>query len=151
MKYKITDADSFKIKVEYEDGSWAQIPTAKNMILRDYLLNIQAFQPKTGTSTDDLPIKVGDEGTVGEIPEDPTDGSAVYDYRTARLECYPDVLIQLEAMSDARNGDDTNLKGIDNNIALIKAKFPKNDTLITWAQWKAAFKELTDSEDWFEI
>ncbi len=54
-------------------------------------------------------------------------------------------------MSDARNGDDTNLKGIDNNIALIKAKFPKNDTLITWAQWKAAFKELTDSSDWFEI
>ena len=151
MKYKITDADSFKIKVEYEDGSWAQIPTAKNMILRDYLLNIQAFQPKTGVSTDDLPIKVGDEGTVGEIPEDPTDGSVCYDYRTARLECYPDVIIQLEAMSDARNGDDTNLKGIDSNIALVKAKFPKSDTLITWAEWNTASQELFNSEEWFEI
>jgi len=151
MKYKITDADSFSIKVEYEDGSWAQIPTAKNMILRDYLLNIQAFQPKTGVSTDDLPIKVGDEGTVGEIPEDPTDGTPIYDYRTARLECYPDVTIQLEAASDARNGDDTNQKGIDSNIALVKAKFPKSDTLITWAQWKTASQELFNSEDWFEI
>ena len=61
MKFKITEVTTLRLKVEYEDGSWAQIPTAKNMILRDYLLNIQAFQPKTGVSTDDLPIKAGSE------------------------------------------------------------------------------------------
>ena len=149
MKYKITDADSYKIKVEYDDGSWAQIPTAKDMILRDYLLNVQAFQPKSGVSTDDLPIKVGDEGTVGEIPEDPTDGTPVFDYRTARSEIYPTAELQAEAAYDARNGDDTLQKGLDNNIALIKAKFPKNDTVLTWAQWEAARKELTESSEWF--
>ena len=150
MKYKITDADSFKIKVEYDDGSWAQIPTADGMILRDYLLNIQAFQPKTGVSTDDLPGKVGDEGTVGELPEDATDGSAIYDYAVARAECYPDIARQLEAAYQARKGDTTLQTGLDNNITLIKAKFPVSETLITWAQWDAARKELIESEDWYE-
>ena len=150
MKYKITDADSFRIKVEYEDGSWAQIPTAKEMILRDYLLNIQAFQPKTGVSTDDLPVKVGDEGTVGEIPEDPTDGTAIYDYKLARQECYPDVSFQVEADYKARNGDDSMQKGIDGNIALIKAKFPVSDTLLTWTQWDTARKELIADSNWYE-
>ena len=30
MKFKITEVDTLKLKVEYEDGSWALIPTLKD-------------------------------------------------------------------------------------------------------------------------
>ena len=56
----------------------------------------------------------------------------------------------VEAAYQARKGDTTLQTGLDNNITLIKAKFPVSETLITWAQWDAARKELIESEDWYE-
>lgn len=149
MKYKITDADSFHIKVEYDDGSWANIATAIGMTKRDYAQAISAFRPKTGVSTDDLPVKVGDEGTVGDISDDPYDGAAVIDYRTAREDTYPTFDQQFEAAFKAREGDDTMQKGVDGNIKLVKAKFPVSETKLTWEQFKTAKNELWSDAGWY--
>ena len=149
MKYTITDADSFHIKVQYEDGSWAQIATSENMLARDYAIAISQFQPKTGVSTDDLPVKVGDTGTVGDIPTDPYGGEATIDWSSARDDCYPKFQEQLEAAFKAREGDDTMQKGIDGNIKLVKAKFPKTDTLMTFEQFKIARGELSENDGWY--
>ena len=149
MKYKITDADSFHIKVEYEDGSWAKIATEAGMSAKAYALAINAYRPKTGVSTDTLPVKVGDEGTVGEVPQDPYDGEAIIGYEQAREETYPTYDQQLEAAHQAREGDDTMQKGIDVNIKLVKAKFPIGGTKLTWDQFVAAKAEVMSDASWY--
>ena len=149
MKYKITDADSFHIKVEYDDGSWAKIATATDMTARAYALAISEFRPKTGVSTDDLPVKVGDEGTVGEIPQDPYGGQSIITYDQARSECYPTYNEQMDAAFVARTGDDTAQKGLDENIKLVKAKFPKTDKTMTWAEYSTARGELMGDASWY--
>ena len=149
MKYKITDADSYHIKVEYEDGSYANIATAKDMTARAYAIAISQFRPNDGVSTDDLPVKVGDEGTVGEILNDPYGGKSIITYDQARSECYPTYADQLEAAFKAREGDDTMLKGVDNNIKLTKAKFPKTEDTMTWDQYSAARKALMEDASWY--
>ena len=149
MKYKITDADSFHIKVEYEDGSWANIVTVEGMTARAYAQAINDFRPKTGVSTDNLPVKVGDEGTVGDIPEDPYNGEAVITYAQAREEIYPTYNEQLEAAFKAREGDDTAQKGFDGNMKLNQAKFPVSDTLMSWEQFITAKAELMSDASWY--
>lgn len=46
-------------------------------------------------------------------------------YRANRRREYPSIERQLEALYDARNGDDTKLKAIDQQIADVKLKYPK--------------------------
>ena len=68
MKYKITEMDTVSMKVEYDDGSWALIPSRVGADKEYYLLQIQDFQPRAvePVALTDHPLKVGDEGTVGE-------------------------------------------------------------------------------------
>lgn len=149
MKWKITDLNSRWFKVEYADGSWAQIPVNTVSKKRDYEICIESFAPKeTVTDTDKLPIKVADEGTVGSYDPDPREGAASYTYAEARRTMYPTVGTQLGAMYKARQGDDTEQKAIDKNIELIKAKFPKDMSPITYTDMNKKIGEVTSDASW---
>ena len=149
MKWKITDLNSSWFKVEYEDGSWAQIPVTPTSTKRDYEIAIEAFAPKEKvTDTDLLPIKVADEGTVGEYDVDPEEGAKNYTYQFARESVYPTLGDQFGAMYKARQGDDTEQKAIDTNIALIKAKFPKDLPNMTYTEMQSRMKELYAESTW---
>ena len=149
MKWKITDLNSSWFKVEYADGSWAQIPVNTISTKRDYEITIEAFAPKaTVTDTDSLPIKVADEGTVGAYNADPKEGAASYTYDEARLSMYPSLGTQFGALYKARQGDDTEQKAIDVNIGLIKAKFPKDMSPITYTDMNTKSGEVIADAAW---
>lgn len=149
MKWKITDLNSSWFKVEYEDGSWAQIPVNSVSSKRDYEISIEQFAPKTAvTDTDTLPIKVADEGTVGGYTVDPEEGAAKYTYTAAREFMYPTLGDQFGAMYKARGGDDTEQKAIDTNIGLIKAKFPTDLAAMTYTEMHAKISEVLADSNW---
>ena len=65
MKYKITEMDTYSMKVEYEDGTWAMIPSVPDMDKDFYLIQIKNYQPKdTEVALNDHPMKLGDEGVL---------------------------------------------------------------------------------------
>lgn len=154
MKYKITAMDTYSMKVEYEDGTWADIPSQLGAEKEYYLRAIQNFQPRAvePVALSDHPMKVGDEGTVGEgLPEEwlVKDDEQQIDYGAARVMAYPTLHRQLEALYDVRvKSDDTKQKAIDAHIAIVKAKFPVNDTLYDNKAIDAALTELKKDAKW---
>ncbi len=144
--------DTYSMKVEYDDGSWALIPSQVSAEKEYYLLQIKDFQPKAvdPVAIKDHPLKVGDEGTVGEGLEEeekPTEAEAI-NYGFARRAAYPQLENQLEAMYDARQGDDTKQKAIDGHIEIVKAKIPKDDKIYTYEELDAAITELKKDSKW---
>ena len=41
------------------------------------------------------------------------------------------------------------LKGVDTNIKLTKAKFPKTESTMTWDEYSAARKALMEDASWY--
>lgn len=154
MKFKITAIDTTSMKVEYSDGTWAEVPSQLGAEKEYYLRAIQNLQPKSvaPVSLKDHPMKIGDEGVVGEgIPEEFVHQNDVeeIDYGAARVIAYPTVQRQLEALYDARiKKDDTKQKAIDGHIAIVKAKFPVNDTLYDSKAIDEALTELKKDSKW---
>ena len=74
MKYKITEVSTALMRVEYEDGTWTNIQCNANKKKIDYLQEIAARAPisLTPVSLNDNPMKLGDEGVVGDGLELPT-------------------------------------------------------------------------------
>nr|BAR31683.1 hypothetical protein [uncultured Mediterranean phage uvMED] len=152
MKYKITEMDTYSMKVEYDDGSWALIPSQVSADKEYYLWQIKGFQPKAvePVAIKDHPMKLGDEGTVGEGLEEEKQEPEVVEinYGGARREAYPQLQNQLEAMYDVRQGDDTKQKAIDGHIEIVKAKFPKDDKIYTLKELDEAITELKKDPKW---
>ena len=154
MQFRIVAMDTTSMKVEYSDGTWAEIPSQLGAEKEYYLRAIQNFQPKSVTpvALKDHPMKIGDEGVVGEgIPEEFVHQNDVteIDYGAARVIAYPTVERQLEALYDARiKKDDTKQKAIDGHIAIVKAKFPVNDTLYDSKAIDEALTELKKDPKW---
>ena len=144
--------DNLSMKVEYDDGTWAMIPSAVGADKVDYLRAIQNYQPKpvVEVAVKDHPMKIGDEGTVGEgIPAEYTQTQEqLYDYGAARIAAYPTTERQLEALFDARKGDNTKQTAIDGHIEIVKAKFPVNSTTYTNVELDAALTELKKDSKW---
>ena len=153
MKYKITEMDTVSMKVEYDDGSWALIPSEVGADKEYYLWQIKGFQPKAvePVAIKDHPMKIGDEGTVGEGLEEKeaeTQGVSEVNYGGARREAYPQIENQLEALYDSRQGDSTKQTAIDGHIGIVKAKFPKDDKMYTLQELDAAITELKKDPKW---
>ena len=149
MKFKITEVDTLKIKVEYGDGSWALIPTLKDADKAYYAKQIQdcCTTPQDPVPVKDLPYKLGDEGTVGDDVKEEK-GVEDYDYGSARGVCYPTWGLQFDAMYHSRKGDNSFQEAIDGHIELVKAYFPKDDTIYTVADIEKALEELKKDAKW---
>ena len=63
MKFKITNKAVEWLKVEYEDGSWAQIPSVAGLSKNNWHSLINDYSPKTRVEKlEDIPWNIGDEG-----------------------------------------------------------------------------------------
>ena len=154
MKYKITEMDTYSMKVEYEDGTWAMIPSVPEQNKNYYLRQIQGYQPKdTQVAVKDHPMKVGDEGVVGEgiVEEDPEyDQIQQWDYANARAVAYPSSAKQWDAYYWLGKGDDTLHKAIIAHIEMVKEKFPKDMKPISIEEMETAMTELAKDSRWIE-
>ena len=147
--------DSYSMKVEYEDGTWATIPSIPEQDKNYYLIHIKGYQPKdTQVAVKDHPMKVGDEGVVGEGIEDDPDAQLdlidQWDYANARAIAYPSSAKQWDAYYWLGKGDDTLHKAIIAHIEMVKEKFPKDMTPLSVAEMETAMKELEKDSRWVE-
>lgn len=151
MKYKITEISTLEMKVEYEDGSWASIPSVAGADKVDYLIQIQNMLPvgQSEVPIADHPMKIGDEGVVGEgIPPEADLPDYEFTWDAARATNMPAFSVQLEALYDARKGDNTGLDAIDAHIEMVKAKFPKDSKIYSIIEMEAITKELMADSRW---
>tara|TARA_Y200000002_G_scaffold343061_1_gene315319 strand:+ start:743 stop:1207 length:465 start_codon:yes stop_codon:yes gene_type:complete len=130
MKFKITEISTLKLKVEYEDGSWALIPTFKDGDKGWYATRIKDFcqTPQEPVPVNDIPYKVGDEGTVGDDVPDTSEAPPTFSYDAVREMCYPSLGLQADSLYKERGGDDSQQKLVDAHIAMVKAEIAVDQT-----------------------
>ena len=130
MKYKVTGVSTTQLTVEYDDGSWAEIPLNKNFTKENYLEQIYNFSSEARTiiSVASNPMKIGDEGVVGEGFDNTPTEEPKYSWKEVRKYGYPDLENQLEAWSDHYAGDSTKLDLVKKHIAMVKELVPKEET-----------------------
>ena len=137
MKYTVKEITTTSVKVEYDDGSWAEVPIAKGQSKDSISENCDHFNnpPSPYDKVSDVPL------TVGETVEWNVDGDADadVDYKAARLEHYPRLEKQMDAAYWARQGDDTQQKEVDASIQLVKDTIPK-----TWTGKESEISALMD-------
>ena len=129
MKYKVTGVSTTQLTVEYDDGSWAEIPLNKNFTKENYLEQIYNFssEARNIVSVKDNPMKIGDEGVVGEGFDNTPTEEPKYSWKDVRRAAYPDLENQLEAWSDNYAGDSTKLDLVKKHIAMVKELIPKEE------------------------
>ena len=136
MKFKITEVDTLKIKVEYGDGSWALIPTLKDADKAYYAQRIVDFcqTPQEPVPIKDIPYQIGHEGEVGDDigGVDPT--AVTYPASELREYCYPAFGQQLDALYKARLGDNTMQTKIDAHIKFVKDNITMDDKQYTFEE-----------------
>ena len=131
MKYKITELSTTSMKVEYNDSSFAVIPIEKTynaQLLKD-LIGRYHNVDKSFEKVEDIPLALNYEGDTEE--EEDTTVSNEYTYKEMRLQEYPVIGDQLGALNKARQGDNSENTKIDETIAAIKAKYPKDSKKYT--------------------
>ena len=136
MKYTVKEITTTSVKVEYEDGSWADVPIEKGMSKDAISKNCDQWYnpPSPFDKVSDVPL------TVGETVEWSLEATDVdVDYRDARQEHYPRVEKQMDAAYWARQGDDTQQKEVDTAIQLVKDTIPK-----TWTGKQSEIAALMD-------
>ena len=154
MKYKITEISTDNLKVEYNDGTWAVIPNQKSWTKNDYLKAIKNYcnvAPEPVPVVDN-PMKLGDEGTVGEgITADPEPEPASYSYDMTRLMLYPSLEVQADATYRARKGDSSHVDKLDIAIELVKSKVPIDiNKKYTHEEYEALQKEIVADAKWYD-
>ena len=131
MKYKITEVSTAQMRVEYDDGSWCIIACNPNRKKEDYLHEIAARAPEglNPVSLNDNPMKLGDEGVVGEGIEVPTpDEEPKFSWKQVRRECYPEYQEQMEGITDSLClGDNKKLDLVKGHIQMVKELIPKEE------------------------
>ena len=129
MNYKITGVSTTQITVEYDDGSWAEIPVHKDSTKSNYLEQIYNFssEARNIVSVADNPMKIGDEGVVGEGIDTTPTVEPTYSWKDVRRDAYPDYQNQLEAWSDHYAGDSTKLDLVKGHVAMVKELIPKEE------------------------
>ena len=136
MKYTVKEINTTSVKVEYEDGSWADVPIEKGMSKDTISRNCdQWYNPPTPFDKEsDVPLTVGET-----IEWSVADADADVDYKNARQQHYPPIERQMDAAYWARQGDDTQQKKVDAAIQLVKDTIPK-----TWTGKESEIAGLMD-------
>ena len=157
ITYKVTDVTKSFMTVSYETGEWARFPLKKGttkdqleVIIRNYGPSPSEYEPFDKVS--DVPLQLNASGTITDakeqqaveqqLTEEASDKEAI-DYKTQRKEQYPSVLDQLEALYQARKGDNTKLNQVDAIIDEVKASIPKTTPDTTKKAWNDAVKNGT--------
>ena len=151
ITYTIREIAVDKITVDYEDGSWAQIPIKASFTKEQIEDGIAQFAPQFDQfeTIDAVPFAVGEQNTIKTIAEKKTEldaeriareskeDSELVTYKEFRLATYPSIGDQLDALYWARKGDTTELDALDAQIQQIKIDYPKNMEPITRAEYQA--------------
>ena len=149
MKFKITEMDTYSMKVEYDDGTWAMIPSIPEMDKNYYLTQIRNYQPKdTEVAIKDHPMKIGDEGTVGEGVTKEEEAEIKFDYGAVRIHLYPSNEQQWDAAYHTRKGDNTLQTKLDAHIEMVKAKVPVSDKIYTVKELETLSNECIKDPAW---
>jgi len=145
IQYTIREISTSSITVDYDDGSWAVVPINSLMTRQDIEELIGDFQPETNgfNSVDEVPFEVGESGETltgfekilkkkqEETQKEEKEKNRVFTYSEIREERYPSLGDQLDALYWARQGDNTVLQQIDQEIENVKSQYPKNMTPMT--------------------
>ena len=136
MKYTVKEITTTSVKVEYEDGSWANVPIVKGDTKDIISANCDNFNnsPTPFDNVSDVPLTVGETIDWSNDAQD-----ADVDYKDARIEHYPRLEKQMDAAYWARQGDDTQQKEVDTAIQLVKDTIPK-----TWTGKQSEISALMD-------
>ena len=152
MKFKITEVDTLKVKVEYEDGSWALIPTLKDADKGYYAKRIVEYcnTPQDPVPVGNIPYKLRDEGTVGDdVPEVELPNPEI-DASQMREALYPSLQEQFDALYHSRNGNDAQQTKIDAHIKFVKGKIPMDSTKYTVEDLDKKIEEYKPEADFYE-
>jgi len=130
MDYKITGVSTSQIKVEYSDGSWANIPIDGSWKTKvDYLKAIKAWSSaaRDEVPIKDIPLEMGDTGVVGDgIPDETPTEEPMFTWKVLRAMLYPSYEQQMEAITDKEIYNDTKKWDvIVTHIAMVKEKVAK--------------------------
>ena len=129
MKYKITELKTDSMKIEYNDSSWAVIPIEKTYdetLLKDLISRYHNVD-KSFAKVEDIPLALNFEGDTEDDLTKPNSWS----YADMRKIEYPNMGDQFGALNKARLGDNTEITKIDEVIADVKAKYPKDSKKYT--------------------
>tara|TARA_A100001011_G_scaffold182743_1_gene191570 strand:+ start:1194 stop:1631 length:438 start_codon:yes stop_codon:yes gene_type:complete len=144
MKFKITNKAVEWLKVEYEDGSWAQIPSVAGLSKNDWHQLIKDYAPKTRVEKlEDIPWNIGDEeDTDTDITEYPS-----YSYEAARWALYPTSEELTTALYESRKGNNTPLTNYDTKMTEVNTLVPVDDNKIYTHEEVLGIKsKLTEEE-----
>ena len=145
MKFKITNKAIEWLKVEYEDGSWAQIPSIAGLSKNAWHSIINQYAPKPRVEKlEDIPWNIGDEDTTEKDISEPQ----TFSYDAARLQLYPnETEIQL-ALYESRKGNNAPLTSVDKRITDAQALVPVDkDKLYTEAEINELQEKLSSEVD----
>tara|TARA_R100000329_G_scaffold29837_2_gene27546 strand:+ start:1314 stop:1778 length:465 start_codon:yes stop_codon:yes gene_type:complete len=152
MKFKITEMTTTQMKVEYEDGTWAQIASSPKMDKTYYLTMIDRYHHTNNAEVaiKDHPMKIGDEGIVGEGIKEEDDTTTSFDYGGARIHCYPSNELQWDAAYHTRQGDNTLQEKVDAHIAMVKAEIPADDKIYSVDELDVIVQKLVKDPKWVD-
>lgn len=152
IKYLVREVSTSSITVDYEDGSWAVVPINSLMSKQDIEQLIGDFQPSSNgfSSVNEVPFSVGESGeTLSRVERElklrqeeqqrlDEENNRLFTYADIRKEKYPDLGDQLDALYWARQGNDTSLQQIDQEIESIKNQYPKDMSPMTMEEFRQA-------------
>lgn len=156
VKFTVREITTHYITVDYEDGTWAQVPL-RNDMARDQIENLIAdfnHSQTTFASVEEVPFEVGEtviakntkqlnEERTKEFEESRKKESLTY--KQIRAQAYPPLGDQLDALYWSRNGDTSQLDLIDEKISEVKATYPKDMTPITREEYDAMVEEIANN------
>jgi hypothetical protein len=144
MKFKITNKAVEWLKVEYEDGSWAQIPSVAGLSKNAWHQLIKDYAPKPRVEKlEDIPWNIGDEeDTDTDITEYPS-----FSYEAARWALYPSSEELTLALYESRKGNNIPITNYDKKLTDVNNLIPvDNSKIYTFAEIENFKKQLTEEQ-----
>ena len=130
MKFTVREVGLNSLTVDYEDGSWAEVPYTKDIQNKNDLLRlVDQYANKPHTLPKEF-VSVGEELDSESFSAEEEEAriaseSPIWEWQQMRAHAYPRRGDQLDALYWARTGDTTRLEEIDKAIEEVKTKIPK--------------------------
>lgn len=120
MKYEVTAVNDGKITVEYDDGSWAEVPLFADMTPEQVDAAVLAFGPKPHAVPAFISVGYAREKDTTDLAiPDLAQPDATMSWFQARVDAYGPVSAQLEYITEH------GLEAWQAYVASVKAEFPK--------------------------